>query len=784
MQIQKQIGLILLAAFTGQTMLFAQAKPEVAPPNIEKEPKAPTPDRPENKAGSKPSLGLLPRIQIIGNDDGLGTIAGSAQVINAETLRQNESDDIHQTLRKVPGVIVKEEDGFGLRPNIGIRGSNPNRSSKILLMEDGIPIAPAPYASPEAYFSPMMGRMHQIEVIKGAGSIKYGPNNISGVINMVSTPIPQQAEGYLKIGMGSNFDLKNHITWGDTLDLGFGKLGYLAESYYNGSKGWQKLDMGGTDPMNTGFERWEPMLKLAFQPNTKMKQVIEAKVGYTEEDSRQSYLGLTADDAKNNPDRRYAASQRDQMLNTQKRSYLKYFIQPSEMLDFTTTAYYNEFARNWFKLQSQAANFTNPTSVARIKGEQDTTATGHFVYRHNNRAYYSYGTEVVSRLHLKGDGWKNDTELGLRYHQDAMRRLQRDERFDMIRGTLVPAGTLTAAQIDASLPGGQENRNEKTTAFSAYLSNDLTLGRTTITPGVRVERLGLNYVEYDLVTTTQPLADQVKFDHSKNLIAVLPGLGVSHKFTDELQVFGGVHQGMTPPGPGNATLSQRNGTQKDIEFEKSMNYELGSRYINNKKGIRAESTFFYNDYANMITQENIGSGTTISANIGEVSVWGAEAMLGYDPGKHNQWSFGLPLSLSVTYTKGKFDKVDETVANAAAVGSSLENVFLNARNGNKLPYLPEIQLTLGAGLLIGKFGINVEGVYFTEAYSDGGNTEANKLPGAVLLNAGGRYFMTEKSEIFVQGRNLTNERYIVSYVPDGARVSRGLNIMAGMSTKF
>lgn len=792
--------LLMAGVYAFATLAYAQANPQkakakkpaentpVAVPNTEVSPEVapPPPALSSPAATAAPAeataqLGLLPRIQIVGDNEGLEKISGSAQVLNLETLRQYESDDVHQTMRKVPGLVVKEEEGYGLRPNIGIRGSNPNRSAKILLMEDGIPIAPAPYSAPEAYFFPLMGRMHQIEVIKGAGSIKYGPNNISGVINMVSTPIPQKGEGFVKAGFGSNYDIKNHLTWGDTVDLGAGKLGYVAESYYLGSRGWQQLDVGGSDNLNTGFEKWEPMFKLAFQPVTKIKQVFEAKVGYTEEDSRQSYLGLTDEDAKNHPDRRYAASQRDRMYLNQKRGYVKYYLKPSELLEFTATAYYNAFHRNWFKLGSQAKNFTNPAQLAGIKGEANAL---NYEYRHNNRDYYAYGAELVSRLHLKSGSIKNDTELGLRYHTDGLRRFQRNEYFDMANGTLIPSVTLTAAQINATLPGGQDNKKETVQAISAYLTHGLTLASTTITPGVRLESLRLNYLEYEKVTTTQAETEKVKFDNTRELLLLLPGLGISQKFSEELVVFGGVHWGATPPSPAGATLNQRDATRKSVEFEKSLNYELGSRYTDDKKGVRLEGTGFYNRYFNMTAQENLGSGNTTDANIGKVSVYGAEAMAGYDPGRHNKWTFSLPLFVSVTFTKGVFDSVDETLNPTNAVGSALENIFLNAKNGNKLPYLPEIQLTLGAGIIVGRFGLNVEGVYFTAAYSDGGNTEATKLPGAILMNASAKYFISDTAEIFVAGRNLTNERYVVSYVPDGARVSRGLNVMAGMSTRF
>jgi Fe(3+) dicitrate transport protein len=134
-------------------------------------------------------------ITIIGNTERARKMPGSAHFISDDELEVFNYADIQQILRKVPGVNLQLEDGYGLRPNIGIRGVQTERSSRIMLLEDGVPIAPAPYAASSAYYFPTAGRMYSMEVLKGPAAITEGPNTIGGAINMISTPIPEQAEG-------------------------------------------------------------------------------------------------------------------------------------------------------------------------------------------------------------------------------------------------------------------------------------------------------------------------------------------------------------------------------------------------------------------------------------------------------------------------------------------------------------------------------------------------------------------------------------------------------------
>ena len=145
---------------------------------------------------NQPNCAQLEPITIFGSADQARDVAGGASLISAEELEQFENSDVVRALRRVPGVSIQLEDGWGLRPNISIRGTATERSSRITLMEDGVLIAPAPYSAPSAYYFPTFGRINSVEILKGPASITQGPYTVGGAINLSPTPIPANNQGF------------------------------------------------------------------------------------------------------------------------------------------------------------------------------------------------------------------------------------------------------------------------------------------------------------------------------------------------------------------------------------------------------------------------------------------------------------------------------------------------------------------------------------------------------------------------------------------------------------
>ncbi len=168
----------------------------------------------------------LDSVSILGGQSETIQVAGSAHVIDSEMLEKFEYTDIQRILASVPGVSFRNEDGYGLRPNISIRGTRDDRSGKITLMEDGVLIAPAPYSASSAYYFPTMGRISGVEVMKGAAAIENGPYTIGGGLTILSTPIPYTQSGKVNLEYGSDNTSRAHGWVGDSKQ----NYGWLVEA--------------------------------------------------------------------------------------------------------------------------------------------------------------------------------------------------------------------------------------------------------------------------------------------------------------------------------------------------------------------------------------------------------------------------------------------------------------------------------------------------------------------------------------------------------------------------
>ena len=702
---------------------------------------------------------------ITGGTRGIKDIPGSVHYISPKEIQKFSYTDINRTLRAIPGVNIQEEDGFGLRPNIGLRGTGVERSSKITLMEDGVLMAPAPYAAPAAYYFPTIGRMQAVEILKGSSQIKYGPYTTGGAINLISTQIPHEFSGRINL-MGGSFGGRNlHAFVGNSHK----NFGYMVETFQYGSNGFKQLDGGG----NTGFIKQDYLAKFRVNTNSNAKkyQSLTFKIGQTIETSNETYLGLTQDDFDKNPYRRYSGSQVDQINTEQSQFSLTHRIKLAKFFDITTTAYRSDFARNWYKLDQVKDNSGTKTSIGSIldnptvfddafdvlTGATSANEDALFV-KANNRSYYAQGAQTVLRFDFKTDEFNHDVNIGFRVHKDQVDRFQWVDEYAMDNEVmeLTKSGT----------PGTESNRIETANAFATYIQYKIKYGKFTATPGIRYENIKMARQDYG---KKDPSRIGVDLSERSNTVAVIiPGIGLNYEFSNYLSTFGGVHKGFSPPGSNDQTVP-----------EKSINYELGVRYA--KNALSGQAVLFFNDYSNLLGSDFAaagGGGTNDQFNAGEVRTKGLEFNLTYDLlFVKEQSKFSLPLSIVYTYTHANFQN---------DFNSDFEG-WGEVKAGDHFPYLANNQYTIILGLEHRIFSLNLSGRYMAEMRTTPGKGDIpvnEKTDSYFVLDASASYHLHKSITLFANATNLNNDVYVVARRPAGLRpgLPRAFNI--GLKSNF
>jgi Fe(3+) dicitrate transport protein len=707
---------------------------------------------------------MLERITVVGNPVWMSRIPGAASYVSAQQLRKQGYTDINRVLRSVSGVNIQEEDGFGLRPNIGLRGTGVERSTKVNIMEDGILAAPAPYSAPAAYYFPNMGRINSVEVRKGSSQIKYGPNTTGGAINLISTPIPTEMSGQAEFSIGERSSNKIYANFGNRTE----RFGYLIEVLNMSDDGFKQLDNGG----DTGFNIRDFMGKFMVRSSAgaSVYQRFELKLGYNDQTSDETYLGLSRADFSNTPFRRYAASQVDQINTEHTQVNLRHFALFSDRVDLTTTLYRNDFSREWYKLHdlNTSVDGINTGNLARILQDPQANAT-EFGFlrgldspddalnvRSNNRVYYSQGIESILGLNFELGEVSNQIEFGVRLHQDEEDRFQFQDFYRMENGNMI--------RTTAGSPGSQDNRIGSATALSVFVQDKIRLDRWTFTPGIRFENIWFKNENFGRNDPDRTGADLNETDYTVSVF--VPGAGLTFQATDNLTLIGGVHRGFSPPSPTSAT---------ETRPELSVNYELGMRWAN--AVFNAELIGFFNNYSNLLGSDLAaggGAGTTDQFNAGKVRVTGFEFSTMTDFAELFQISnIGLPFNLNYTFTDARFQ----------SDFSSSFGPWGDVESGDEIPFIPRHQLNAGISLNVNAFSLNLNSVYsprMRTAAGSGSLLDEFRTDSYFLLDLSSSYGFSSNVDLFMNVRNLLNETYIVSDRPAGVRPGLPRTVMGGL----
>lgn len=705
-----------------------------------------------------PSALDLSTVEILGtSSDAISKMTGTATKLDIKTIQAIQPLGTQEILQYVPGVYGFADDGMGnSRISIGIRGLYPRRSSRVLILEDGIPIQPAIYLYPNMYYNPPAERLDEIEVIKGSSAIKYGPQTMGGVINYITNKPRRNLGGTVQLIGGTHNYKSTFVSVG----------GWGSSTFHPEIQLLYKSGDGFRD--NNQFEQYNTTFKLNILTSKSSNLYLKANMNY--ENSNATYTGLTeysfAVNPKFNP-------KKDDNFNVFRLSLdLIYNKQYNQNLISTTKLYTNHFNRNWWRendvfVEASTYSQESITPVAwytagdLIRTGNSRDSEGHlrkffvfgaehsYDYEHTLFSFNS-NLEIGARLHF--DRFIDDKKFG--FSPDA-----RNGKYFVIKGVDdewdLYNNWYPSEKIDSITILGQSYHYE-TTAFSTYVLEKVNIGkRLSVVPGVRFESF------------EQEKIDRLKGSRyqDKTTVVFLPGIGINYEIKN-YNLFSGIHRGFTPPSDGTLNVLNFGQNQKEgleLNAELSWNTEIGIR--RNTKNIAFEIAAFNMDIKNIVAA---GRATKFE-NLGKARISGMESSLSISISSLKKFLVWIP-DFHVTYTYLHSAIIDGAISSALYDG----NVDIS---GNRLPYAPEHTYILGISKDF-KFGLSVrtDVQYIDWVYSDFENikTIENRgdmgvIPKHRIYNASISYKINKNFKLSVAAKNLTNEVYIGSRLHSNPR---------------
>lgn len=697
-------------------------------------------------------------VEIIGSVEDAKEIAGSASVITEEELEAYEYTNIHKILSNVPGVNFRPEEGYGLRPNISIRGTYADRSGKVTLMEDGVLIAPGPYSASSAYYFPTAGRLAGVEVLKGPAAISQGPYTIGGAINLLSTPIADESGGMINQEFGEDATSRTHIHYSFVGE----RLAMMVESHLWESGGFDTIKGYSQD---TGFDKEDTVIKLrlASEPGAKVYQEVNFKYQDSDELSEQTYVGLADADFRKDAHERYGLSALDNMDNEHKTNQISYLADFGK-LEFTATSYDNNFARNWFKVDKidnqkvyghgnginniiAAANAGEATAIAILHGTNADPVE--IKLKNNNRVYTNEGLD----LNLQFNGDLHTLTFGYRDTEDS------EDRFQVYATTPWSGGKLGALTIGSDPGYSSNNRLTTAEASAIYLNDEFTMGALTVNVGFRSEEWTIIQQRYvdaaRSAINTEKGYPKTLSDNDNSLM----GFGAAYDMNDTTQLFFGFHEGFTPTGGG-------------ADPEEADNREMGVRYSDGSTYM--EAVYFDTDYQNMFGECTASGGATGSCeigdtfNAGEASISGLELVVQTEMTSASGVKY--PLSAIYTSTDAEFDNTFDS------------DFWGSVSAGMEIPDLPDSQLALQAGFET-ENGLSGSATFYSygSTCSVASCAAGTEIDSYNVIDASLTKTLNEAMDVYMVVSNITDETDVIARAPkNGARAQMPRSILVGI----
>lgn len=506
------------------------------------------------------------------------TYPGNRNVLTAEQLEKSASLSIDGALQGVPGIKIQDETGTGVLPNVAVRGLDASRSGYTQFLVDGIPLTLAPYGhTGQSLFPATLKTLERIDIVRGGAAVQYGPNNVGGVINLITKEIPDQwqttlAEKITAFNAG-NFLTDTYFSTGgpvsDTFALQFEANLIDGESFREHSdtdvKNWllkTHWDIADDKTLKTTLQRYDAEAEMPGALHTAAYQ----------QNRRQS---LRPNDLFTGDTTRFSTTYNQQLSD----------FGPFDAGEFNWTTFGHKSNRNF------QWDFTTAPGA----GHWADTRFPATHLRSSPREFKVWGTEPRIALQFgNADTVSHKLTVGT--------RLVKEDIGYKLNQTLISTGVQTTPR----------DWHLDTTAVAAYISDEIKLldQRLTITPGLRYENVDMTFKDSNANTTAD-----------NTITEALPGLNVGYEVNDNWFLYANGQRSLRAP-----QISVIRGTGAEAA-ELAWNSEIGVRHDFSHNG-SVNLSLYRIDFEDQLLYNS-----TLQSfdNVGETQHQGLELEVNYAP---------------------------------------------------------------------------------------------------------------------------------------------------------
>lgn len=669
------------------------------------------------------------------------------------------NNNMRQIFAKIPGIHIWESDGSGIQVGVAARGLSPNRSWEFNIRQNGCEIAADPFGYPEAYYNPPMQAIQRIQVVRGAGSLQYGPQ-FGGMINYImrdGSDIEKPVSLETQQTAGSFGLMNSFVAIGGKQK----KLHYYF--FYDARKadGWRE---------NSRYYTQTVFGSVTYRLNKRMKINGE----YMRYDMESQQPG-GATDKEFKKDARLSSRSRNWFSTPWNTASLKYDWEISKRSRFQARLYGISGDR---KSVGFMQSITVPDSINTLTGKYNPREVAIDLYRN-----LAFEAGYLRDYMLKGR--KQTLSAGIRYFKGNTDRKQKGTGTTGINADFSIAEALFPTRI-----------SYLSNNYAAYLENVFRLGkRLLIIPGGRLEHIvvgGSGTLNTDNNGIENPMTSEKRIR-----TFVLGGVGVEYHLNEKYhtELYANYTQAYRPILFSNITTPTTDKVDQNLRDSRGWNSDVGIR------GALAQHLYFdasvyylkYNNRVGSVNKLENNQSYNLITNLGSTHSYGLEALLDMDPIAHfapdiSKKAGSLPIFVSYTYNVSQYEDYRITkVAGNKEIETNLK--------GNQVEYAPKHILRTGFGYKFKGLLATFQASHTSGVFSDAGNTLAPStngqngfIPAYTVYDFMITYKIKTRYNVRLSVNNITNEMYFTrragGYPGPGAMAADGRSILVGIGATF